>query len=131
MTVSFGVLACGPLRARPTRLRVPPEAGWWLVLLVTVDRERAGRRVSLGLPVALTAALAGPDLLDGLAGVLPGGPLGWLVRHRAQRPGGVGDLVAAAVVLDGGSGLPGPPAPSRLRHRAELLAQVGGWVVLG
>jgi hypothetical protein len=127
------LLAGGPLRARPARLPIAPGAGWWLVLLVTVDRERAGRRASLGLAaVAVRVALAAPDPFDGLAGVLPDRPLGRLARRRAQRVVGVGDLVAGAVVLDGGAGLsPGPPPPGAVRHRAELLAQVGGRLVLG
>ena len=106
------MLAGGPLRARPTRLRVTPGARWWLVLLVKVDRGRAGRGAWLGLAAAVKAALAAPDPFDGLAGVLPGGPLGRLAQRRAQGVVGVGDLVAAAVVLDGGGRLsPGPPPP--------------------
>ena len=78
------------------------------------------------------AVLAALDPGDGLAGVLPGGPLGGLARHRAQRLVGVGDLVGAAVVLDGGGGLsPGPPPPGALGDRAELAAQVAGRLVLG
>jgi hypothetical protein len=101
-------------------------------VLVTVDRGRAGRRAWLGLAVAVGAALAALDPGDRLAGVLPGGPLARLARHRAQCMVGVGDLVAAAVVLDGGGRLsPAPPSPGRLWHRAELLPEVGGWFVLG
>jgi hypothetical protein len=62
---------------------------------------------------------------------LPIGPLGRVGRLRAEGPVGVGDLVAAPVVLDFGGGLaPGPLAPGRLGHRAQRLADKGGSVLL-
>jgi hypothetical protein len=64
------------------RLRIPPGVGRWLVVLVTVDRGRTGRRAWLGLAVAVGAAVAALDPGDRLAGVLPGGPLGRLPWHR-------------------------------------------------
>jgi hypothetical protein len=83
--------------------------------------RRAVRRASLGLAVAVGVALAALDPGDRLAGVLPGGPLAPIVRYPTQRAVGVGDLVAAAVVLDGGGRLsPGPPPPRAPGHRAEL-----------
>jgi hypothetical protein len=90
-----------------------------------------GRRVSLGFPVVVGAALEALDPDDRLADLLPGGPLGRLAWRRAQRAVGVGDPVAAAVVLDGGGLPPGPPPPGRLGNRPERLAQVGGRFVLG
>jgi hypothetical protein len=126
------VLAGGALWARPARRHIPRGVGWWLVVMVAVDRGRVGRRASLGLAVAVGAALAALDPGDRLAGVLPGGPLGWLARRRPNCSPRVGELVAAAVVLDGGGALsPGPPSPGALRDRAEFLAEVGGRLVLG
>jgi hypothetical protein len=94
---------------------------------VAVDPRLAGCCAGRRLVVAVEAALATLDSGDCLAGVLPGGPLTGLVRDWTQRLLGVGDLVAAAVVLDGGGGLsPGPPASDAVGHRAELAAQVAG-----
>ena len=55
------VPAGGPFWARPAQRRVPPSSGKRLILLVAVDRGRAGRRTWLGLAVAVGAALAAPD----------------------------------------------------------------------
>src|SRR5918993_267105 len=100
------VLAGGPLGARPEWGHLPPRAGSCLVLLGTVNRRRAGCWRALGLAVAVGAVLAALDSGDGLAGVVPGGPLGRLARHRAQRGLGGGDPIGAAGGLHGG---PGPP----------------------
>jgi hypothetical protein len=68
---------------------------------------------------------------DGLPGVLPGGPLSRLARHRPDRGLRVGDVVGAAVVLDDGGGLPpDPPPPRAVRERAELAAEVTGLLML-
>ncbi len=76
---------------------------------------------------AVGGALLGLDPLDGRAGPLPVGPLGWVVGLGAEGPVGIGDLVGAPVVLDLGGGLaPGPPAPGRLRHGPERLQDIAG-----
>jgi hypothetical protein len=82
--------------------------------------------------LAVDAALAALGPGDRLAGVLPGGTLGGPARHSAEGLLGVGEVVGAAVVLDGGGGLPpDSPAPGALRDRAELAAQVARLLVLG
>src|SRR5215216_6032149 len=125
-------LAGGPLWAGSAWWQDPLRSGWCLLLVVAVDRVRASCWSPLLLPVAVGGGLADPDPLGRLPSLLPGGPLGWLARHRAQRLVGVGELVGAAVVLDGGRGLPpGPPAPGRLWDGSEFVAQVAGLVVLG
>ena len=68
----------------------------------------AGR---LGVTGAVGGALLGLDSIDGAAGSLPVGPLAYVMGLRAKGPVGIGDAVAAPVVLDFGRGLPpGPPA---------------------
>jgi hypothetical protein len=64
----------------------------------------------------------------GLAG---GWPAGRVVRLGAKGPVRVGDVVGMPVLLDLGGGLaPGPPAPSRRRHRPEGLQDIAGAVSL-
>src|SRR5215207_5481491 len=78
------------------------------------------------------AVVAALDPGDGVVGVLPGDPLGGRARYSAEGLLGVGEVVGAAVVLDGGGGLsPGPPAPGAVGDRAELAAQVAGLLLLG
>ena len=97
----------------------------------------AGCRAPLRLAVVVDAVLAALDPGDGLAGVLPGGPLGGLARHAAQGLLGVGEVVGAAVVLDGGGGLspgqgvgartePQAPAQRGRDHHRQQPSQVGG-----
>jgi hypothetical protein len=90
----------------------------------------AGCRAPLRQAVLVDAVMAALDPGNGVAGVLPGGPLGGLARHPAEGLLGIGDLVGAAVVLDGGGLPPGSPPPSALRYGAELAAQVAGLVLL-
>jgi hypothetical protein len=67
----------------------------------------AGR---LGVAGVLGGALLGVELLDGRAGPLPVGSLGWVVRLGAEDMVGVGDLIGTPVLLDlSGSVAPGPP----------------------
>ena len=123
------VLAGGPLRARPALGAARSVRVGALVLLAAVDGCWAGRVAAL---LAVWSVRWRPwTRCDGLAGVVPGGPLGGLARHRAEGLVGVGDLVGAAVVLDGGGGLPpGPPPSGALGDRAEFAAQVAGLLVL-
>jgi hypothetical protein len=112
------VLAGGPLRASSARLLVRS----WLAGAL------AGR---LGIVGAVGGPLLGVDPLDSPTGSLPIGPLSRVARLGAERPVRIGDLVAAPVVLDLGRGLPpGPPAPSRLRHRPQPLKGIAGAVGL-
>src|SRR5215203_4159303 len=120
------VLAGGPLRAA-SACRRPLVLGLGGVVLAAVNGAGHCRPL-----LADGGSLAVLGSLGGGAGVLPGGPLDGLPRRRTQRLVGVGDPVGVAVVLDRGRGLsPGPPAPGRLGHRAELLTQVAGLVMLG
>jgi hypothetical protein len=108
------VVAGGPLGAWPAALLVWSRLGGAL----------AGR---LGVTGTVGGALLGVDSVDGRAGPLAVGPLAWVARLRAKRPIWVDDVVAAPVVLDLGGGLtPGPPTPSRLRHRPEGLQDIAG-----
>jgi len=108
------VVAGGPLGAWPAALLVWSRLGGAL----------AGR---LGVTGTVGGALLGTDSVDGRAGPLAVGPLAWVARLRAKRPIWVDDVVAAPVVLDLGGGLtPGPPTPSRLRHRTEGLQDIAG-----
>ena len=101
------MLAGGSLGAWPT----PP-------LLRSVLVGALAGRLDVGDAVA--GALLGLDLVDGRADSLSVSPLSRVAGLRAKGPLRVGDLVAAPVVLDLGGGLaPGPPAPSRVRHRAN------------
>ena len=110
------VLAGGPLRALPATLLASSRLAGAL----------AGR---LALPGAVDAL--GVDPGDGRAGSLPVGPLGWVTRLGAKGPLGVGDLVAAPVLLDLGSGLaPGPPTPDRLRYGAQGLQDIARALLL-
>jgi hypothetical protein len=122
------LLASGPLWAT---LACSRPLLWiaGLVTLAAVDGCWAGWRrplLAIGGPLALL------DALGGGAGLVPGGSLGRLARYRAERLLGVADPIGAAVVLDGGRGLPPRPAGSGgVRDRAEFLAEVAGWGVLG
>jgi hypothetical protein len=107
------VLAGGPLWAWPATLLV----GSRLVAF-------AGR---LGVTGAVGGVLLGLDPVDGRAGSLSVGPLARVLGLLAQSAVGVGDLVAAPVLLDlGRSVAPGPPAPGRLRHRTQGLQDIAG-----
>src|SRR5829696_9406315 len=120
------VLAGGPLRAA-SACRRPLVLGLGGVVLAAVNGAGHCRPL-----LADGGSLAVLGSLGGGAGVLPGSPLGGLRWRRTQRLVGVGDPVGVAVALDRGRGLsPGPPAPGRLGHRAELLAEVAGLVILG
>src|SRR5215218_10067425 len=82
--------------------------------------------------MAVGAVLAALDPGDRLVRVLPGGPLGGLGRHSAEGLLGVGEVVGAAVVHDGGGGLsPDSPPPGGLGDRAELAAEVARLFLLG
>jgi len=125
------VLAGGPLRARSAWGQIPSGVGRWLILRVAVSRLPAGFPARLGLAVAVGAVLAAVDPGDGLAGVLPGSPLGRLARHLAERLLGVGDPIGAAVVLNRRGGLPPrSPPPGGGGQRAELSPKVAGLVLL-
>jgi hypothetical protein len=110
------VLASGPLRASPATL---------------LARSRLVGALAGGLALvgAVGGALSGLDALDSAAGPLPGGPLSRVMGLRAEGPVGVGDLVAAPVLLDLSGGLaPDPLAPGRLRHRTQRLQDIAGAV---
>ena len=112
------MLAGGPLRASPATLLVRSRLAGAL----------AGRLALVG---AVGDALLGVDPLDGRAGPLAVGPLGWVVGLGAKGSVRISDVVAAPVLLDVGRGLPpGPPAPGRLGHRPEGLADIGRSVLL-
>jgi hypothetical protein len=64
---SLVLLAGGALRAGPGALR----PGWWQVVLAAVDGSWGGRFGPLLLAGAIGGALAAPDPLDRLAGLLP------------------------------------------------------------
>jgi hypothetical protein len=53
--------------------------------VATIDGGWSGCRAALGLAVASGAVLAALGPGDGLAGLLPGGPLGRLARQPTQR----------------------------------------------
>src|SRR5918995_4166401 len=123
----LGLLAGGPLWATSACCRLLWCAG--LVVLAAVGGSWAG-----GCGPLLTAGGLLPllDALGGGAGLVPGGPLDRLARHRAERLVGVADPIGAAVVLDGGGRLPPGPAASGGRwHGPEFLTEVAGRVVLG
>jgi hypothetical protein len=106
-----------------------PLWGAGLFVLTAVKGSWAG---CCGALLTAGGALALLDALGGGTSVLPGGPLGRLARHRAQRLFGVADAIGAAVVLDGGGRLPPrPPAPGSLWYRPEFLTEVVGPFVLG
>jgi hypothetical protein len=110
------VLAGGPLRASPATL---------------LARSRLVGALAGGLALvgAVGGALFGLGALDSAAGPLPGGPLSRVMGLRAEGPVGVGDLVAAPVLLDLSGGLaPDQPAPGRLGHRIQRLQDIAGAV---
>src|SRR5512132_2763551 len=108
------LLAGGPLWAWPATLVVRSR------LVGTL----AGR---LGIAAAVGGALLGMDPLDGAAGPLSVGPLGWVAGLGAESQLGIGDVVIAPVLLDLGRGLPpGPPTPRRLRHRPQRRQDIAG-----
>jgi hypothetical protein len=80
------VLAGGPLGAWPAALLVRSRLAGAL----------AGR---LGVVAAVSGALPCLDPVDGAADSLPVGPLGQITGLGAEGPVGIGDLVAAPVVL--------------------------------
>ena len=111
-------LAGGPLGASPATLLVR----WRLAGAL------AGR---LGVTDTFGGPLLGVDSFDGGAGPLPVDPLSGVVGLGAEGPLGVGDLVAAPILLDLGDGVaPGPPASRQRRHRPERLQDIAGPVVL-
>src|SRR5215218_863209 len=117
MEASFLLLAGSPFRIPPVS-----RSG-----LVAGTRRAVGLASGLEVAGAVGGALLAMNPSDGGAGPLPGLPLSRIARLQAERPVGVGDLVAAPVVLDLGGGLaPGPPAPGRLRHRAQGLQDIAG-----
>ena len=108
------MLAGGPLRAWPAALLVRSRLGGPL----------AGR---LGVAAAVGGPLLSLDPLDGGTSSLLVGPLAWAVGLEAKDPLGVGDLVGAPVLLDLGRRVaPGPLAPGRVRHRAQVLQDITG-----
>src|SRR5512132_1332 len=109
-------LAGGPLRASPTTLL----ARTW------VAGALADRWALMG---GVGSPLLGLDALDGRLDLPPVGPLGSVVRLRAERPHRIGDAVGVSVLLDLSRGLtPDPPAPGRLRHGPERLQDIAGAV---
>jgi len=109
-------LTGGPLRASPATLLAKTRLAGAL----------AGRLAVVG---AVGGPLLGMNPVDGRAGPLPVGPLGWVMGLGAKGPGRIGDLVAAPVLLDLGSGLaPGPSAPGRLRNRTQRIQDITGAV---
>ena len=108
------VLAGGPLGASPATLLV---------------RSRLAGR--LGVTGALGDPLLGLDTLDGRPDSLLVSPLAWVVGLGAKGPVRVGDLVAAAVVLDLRGGVaPGSPASGRLRYWTQGLQDIARTLLL-
>jgi hypothetical protein len=103
----------------------------WASSAMLLARSRLAGVLAGGLAVegAVSGALLGLDPLDGGPDPLPVGPLGSVVRLRAERPQRVGDVVGVSVLLDLGRGVaPGPPAPGGGRHRAQHLQDITGAV---
>jgi hypothetical protein len=84
------LLAGAPLRATPACYPLLWGAG--LFVLTAVKGSWAG---CCGALLTAGGALALLDALGGGTSVLPGGPLGRLARHRAQRLFGVADAIGA------------------------------------
>jgi len=105
----------------------------WAVSATRLVRSRLGGAVAgrLGVAGTVSGPLPGLDPLDGRADPLPVGPLSRVVGLGAEGPLRIADVVGTPVLLDLGRGLvPGPPTPSRLRHRAQRLQDIAGAVGL-
>src|SRR5215218_6055088 len=125
---------------------------WWLGCQLAIMGLLASGLADLSLPVPplrpgpgrgsvavlrpLLALVAGPVValvaVDRLPSGSPGPPLGQVVgRLGAKGPLGVAELVAVAVAVQPGGGLPpGPPPPAGLGGLAEEAGEPGGRVEL-